>query len=121
MTLVILVSVIASYYWQPQAVASGGRFDPKAMTCAHKSLPFGIPIKVTYKHRSVVCTINDRGPYIKGRSLDLSYAAAAQIGMLEKGVARVTMQTVWVPELPLRRPTQETWLDFIVRKLGELM
>lgn len=60
----------ASYYWQPQRVASGGWFNPNAMTAAHKTLPFGTRVRVTNKvnGRSVVVTINDRGPYIAGRS-----------------------------------------------------
>ena len=60
--------------------ASGERFNPYALTAAHKSLPFGTRIKVTYKGRSVIVRVNDRGPFIKGRHLDLSRAAARQIG-----------------------------------------
>jgi len=84
---------MASYYWQPQAVACGGRFNPNAMTAAHKTLPCGTKVKVTNKRngKSVVVTINDRGPYIKGRIIDLSKAAAAKIGMINSGVAPVTV------------------------------
>ncbi len=83
----------ASYYWQPQRVASGGWFNPNAMTAAHKSLPFGTRVRVTNKHngRSVVVRINDRGPYIKGRIIDLSKAAAYKIGMQNAGVVPVTV------------------------------
>ncbi|MBU2582506.1 MAG: septal ring lytic transglycosylase RlpA family protein [Alphaproteobacteria bacterium] len=83
----------ASYYWQPQAVASGGRFNPNAMTAAHKTLPFGTKVRVTNKHngRSVVVRINDRGPYIKGRIIDLSKAAAYKIGMQNAGVVAVSV------------------------------
>ncbi len=83
----------ASYYWQPQRVASGGWFNPKAMTAAHKSLPFGTRVRVTNKHngRSVTVRINDRGPYIKGRIIDLSKAAAYKIGMQNAGVVPVTV------------------------------
>lgn len=83
----------ASYYWQPQKVASGGWFNPKAMTAAHKTLPFGTRVRVTNKHngRSVVVRINDRGPYIKGRIIDLSKAAAYKIGMQNAGVVPVTV------------------------------
>lgn len=83
----------ASYYWQPQRVASGGWFNPNAMTAAHKSLPFGTKVRVTNKHngRSVVVRINDRGPYIKGRIIDLSKAAAYKIGMQSAGVVPVTV------------------------------
>lgn len=85
---------MASYYWQPQAVACGGRFNPNALTAAHKTLPCGSRVKVTNKRngKSVVVTINDRGPYIKGRIIDLSKAAAAQIGMIGAGVAPVNVE-----------------------------
>lgn len=69
--------------------ANGERFDGSSMTAAHRTLPFGTKLRVTYKGRSVVVRINDRGPYIKGRSLDLSRAAAARIGMIGAGVATV--------------------------------
>lgn len=82
----------ASYYWQPQGIACGpGRFNPNAMTAAHKTLKCGTKVKVTNKRngKSVVVTINDRGPFIKGRIIDLSKAAAAKIGMLKSGVVPV--------------------------------
>lgn len=84
-------SGLASYYWQPQRVASGGWFNPNAMTAAHKTLPFGTRVRVTNvrKGRSVVVTINDRGPYIAGRVIDLSKAAAGVIGMQQAGVVPV--------------------------------
>jgi rare lipoprotein A len=84
---------IASYYWQPQALASGGRFDPNAMTAAHKTLPFGTRVRVKHlsNGRSVDVRINDRGPYVAGRIIDLSKAAAGKIGMTGQGVARVSM------------------------------
>ncbi|MBY0225572.1 MAG: septal ring lytic transglycosylase RlpA family protein [Hyphomicrobium sp.] len=84
---------MASYYWQPQRVASGGWFNPNAMTAAHKTLPFGTKVRVTNRNngRSVVVTINDRGPYIKGRIIDLSKAAAQQVGMTASGVAPVSV------------------------------
>ena len=81
----------ASYYWQPQKVASGGWFNPNAMTAAHKTLPFGTRVQVTNQHngKSVTVTINDRGPYIAGRIIDLSSAAAGVIGMKSAGVVPV--------------------------------
>jgi len=86
-------SGMGSYYWQPQRVASGGWFNPNAMTAAHKTLPFGTKVRVTNRNngRSVVVTINDRGPYIKGRIIDLSKAAAKQVGMTASGVAPVSV------------------------------
>lgn len=86
----------ASYYWQPQPLASGGRFNPNAMSAAHKTLPFGTKVRVTRKStgRSVVVTINDRGPYIKGRIIDLSRAAAQRLGMTGAGVTAVRVDVI---------------------------
>ncbi len=83
----------ASYYWQPQKVASGGWFNPNAMTAAHKTLPFGTKVRVTNLNngKSVVVTINDRGPYVAGRVIDLSRAAAKAISMTGSGVVPVNM------------------------------
>ena len=91
-----VLSGIASYYWQPQRVASGGWFNPKAMTAAHKTLPFGTRVKVTNARngRTVEVTINDRGPYIAGRIIDLSDAAAGAIGMKSAGVVPVKVEVV---------------------------
>jgi rare lipoprotein A (peptidoglycan hydrolase) len=87
------LSGIASYYWQPQPVASGGRFNPDALTAAHKTLPFGTRVRVTHgtNGRSVEVVINDRGPYIAGRIIDLSRRAAQVIGMTDQGIARVNV------------------------------
>jgi rare lipoprotein A len=84
---------MASYYWQPQRLASGGLFNPNAMTAAHKTLPFGTRVRVKHldNGRSVDVLINDRGPYITGRVIDLSRAAASKIGMTGQGVARISM------------------------------
>jgi rare lipoprotein A len=94
---------IASYYWEPQRLASGGRFNPHGMTAAHKTLPFGTRVRVKHlgNGRSVDVRINDRGPYVAGRIIDLSKAAAAEIGMTEQGVARVSMTVLGrEPHLP---------------------
>lgn len=69
--------------------ASGERFNQDGLTAAHKSLPFGTKVRVTYHARSIVVTINDRGPFIKGRSLDLSKGAARKLGC--SGVCLVSM------------------------------
>ena len=84
---------MASYYWQPQRLASGGQFNPNAMTAAHKTLPFGTRVRVKHLNngRSVDVVINDRGPYVAGRVIDLSRAAAGKIGMTGQGVARISM------------------------------
>lgn len=85
---------LASYYWQPQRVASGGRFNPNAFTAAHRTYPFGTRVRVTNVRngRSVVVTINDRGPFVRGRIIDLSLAAARTIQMTNSGVVPVTVE-----------------------------
>jgi rare lipoprotein A len=87
-------SGMASYYSQGQMTASGARFNPSAMTAAHRSLPFGTRVRVTNRSngRSVVVTINDRGPFIGGRIIDLSRGAAQVIAMTGAGVAPVSLE-----------------------------
>lgn len=91
-----ILTGIASFYWQPQRVASGGWFNPNAMTAAHKTLPFGTRVRVTHARngRSVDVTINDRGPYVGGRIIDLSSAAAGAIGMKGSGIAQVKLEVL---------------------------
>ena len=72
--------------------ANGERFNPNELTAAHRTLPFGTKVKVTHKGKSVIVRINDRGPFIKGRHIDLSRAAARKIGC--KGVCKVTIVVV---------------------------
>ena len=74
--------------------ASGQRFNQNAMTAAHRSLPFGTKLRVTHRGQSVVVTINDRGPFIKGRVLDLSTGAARAIGLTGAGVGHITAEVV---------------------------
>ncbi len=87
---------VASYYWQGQQTASGARFNPNGLTAAHRTLPFGTKVRVTNQSngRSVVVTINDRGPFIKGRIIDLSRGAASVIGMTGAGLARVSISVL---------------------------
>src|SRR5450759_4154565 len=74
--------------------ASGQRFNQNALTAAHRSLPFGTKLRVTHGGRSVVVTVNDRGPFVHGRVLDLSTAAASAVGLTSAGVGRVTAEVV---------------------------
>ena len=74
--------------------ASGQRFNQNALTCAHRSLPFGTKLRVTHGGRSVVVTVNDRGPFVRGRVLDLSTAAARAVGLTGAGVGRVTAEVI---------------------------
>ena len=87
---------LASYYWEDQLTSSGERFDRRALTAAHKTLPLGTRVRVTNltNGRSAVVRINDRGPYKGGRVIDLSEAAALQIDMTGPGLARVAIEVV---------------------------
>src|SRR3712207_297153 len=80
---------LASWYgpgFRGLPTASGEPFDPQGYTAAHKTLPFGTDLLVSYRGRSVAVTVNDRGPYVGGRELDLSWAAARDIGLTRAGV-----------------------------------
>jgi rare lipoprotein A len=84
----------ASWYSLPgNRTASGERMDPAAMTAAHRSLPFGSTIRVTNQRngRAVVVRINDRGPFIRGRVIDVSKAAAQALGFVSRGVASICL------------------------------
>jgi rare lipoprotein A len=89
-------SGMASYYGNESGsrTASGQRMNANAMTAAHRTLPFGTKLRVTHGGRSVVVTINDRGPFIRGRVLDLSTGAARAIGLTSAGVGRVTAEVI---------------------------
>ena len=94
---------IASWYgpgFHGNRTANGEIYDMYAMTAAHKTLPFGTIVKVVDLDtgRSVIVRINDRGPFIEGRIIDLSYAAALELGMVEKGLAKVGLKIVKWPK-----------------------
>ena len=85
----------ASWYgpgFHGKTTASGSRYDQNALTAAHPTAPFGTRYRVTYKGRSVVVRITDRGPFTGGRCIDLSRGAASAIGMIGAGVGTVTLQ-----------------------------
>jgi rare lipoprotein A len=84
----------ASWYALHSRTASGERMNPSAMTAAHRSLPFGTMVKVTNQRngRAVVVRINDRGPFIRGRMLDLSKAAAQKLGFIASGHTSVCVE-----------------------------
>jgi rare lipoprotein A len=88
--------VLASFYVKGRLTASGERFNTWAFTAAHKTLPFGTIVRVTdpLTGRSCLVRINDRGPYIWGREIDLSKAAARKLGMLRDGVIVVTLEVL---------------------------
>ena len=90
---------LASYYHgslQGRHTASGTHYDGRAMTCAHRTLPFGTVLRVTEVEsgRSVVVKVTDRGPFTKGRIVDLSMAAARALGIVDRGLVRVRLEAV---------------------------
>lgn len=82
-----------------KTTASGERFDPAALTMAHRTLPFGTRVRVTnlQNHRSVEVRVNDRGPAVRGRIADLSLAAARKLGMTDDGVVDATLEVIESP------------------------
>jgi len=95
---------IASYYanfFEGRLTANGEYFSNNAMTCAHKTLPFNTKLKVTRTDNQafIYVRVNDRGPFVKGRIVDLSQKAAKQLGMYEMGICSVRIEIV--AELPL--------------------
>jgi len=91
-------SGVAAYY-SPNyhgRTANGVHYDPSRLTAAHRTLPFGTRVRVTDRKtgRSVEVTVNDRGPFTRGRVIDLSLAAAKQLGMIDRGLARVDAMVI---------------------------
>lgn len=72
--------VVASWYETGKRTANGERFNPHGMTCAHKKLPFNTKLKLTHKNKSVIVRVNDRGPHVKGRTLDLAKGVKIALG-----------------------------------------
>jgi rare lipoprotein A len=90
---------LASYYgreFKGRRTANGEKFDPNALTAAHRTVSFGKRIRVTNlgNGKNVIVRVNDRGPWKKGRIIDISYAAAKEIGMHKSGTARVQLHLV---------------------------
>ncbi len=91
-------NTVASWYgpkFHGRPTSSGEIFNMYAMTCAHKEYPFGTRLKVTNieNNRSAECVVNDRGPFVEGRDIDLSYAVAKEIGVIGPGISRVMLET----------------------------
>jgi len=96
---------IASWYTSDKSeslTANGELFDPTSLSAAHKSLKFGTLVRVTNldTNKSVDVRINDRGPFVEGRIIDLTPAAAKQAGMLDSGIANVTLTLIFAPDVP---------------------
>jgi rare lipoprotein A len=87
---------VASFYTEEQQTANGEKFNPAELTAAHPTLPFGTRLRVTNVStgRSVTVRINDRGPYVPGRVVDVSYSAAETLGIVDRGVAKVKLDVI---------------------------
>ena len=87
---------LASFYKHESLTASGEKFNPRELTAAHRTLPFGTRVRVTNvaTGQSVTVRVNDRGPFINGRVIDVSHSAAESLGMVEQGVAKVKLDII---------------------------
>ena len=87
---------VASFYTEGTQTANGERFDTHKLTAAHRTLPFGTRLRVTNvtTGRSVTVRVNDRGPFVPGRVVDVSYSAAETLGMVQRGIAKVKLDVV---------------------------
>ena len=85
---------IASFYKHGSKTASGEQFNPSELTAAHRTLPFGTRLRVTNlaTGQSVTVRVNDRGPFIPGRVVDVSHAAAEELGMIDRGITKVKLE-----------------------------
>lgn len=97
--------------------ANGDTFDPNSMSAAHKTLKFGTRVQVTNRitGKSIEVRINDRGPYVDGRIIDLTPKAAEELGMKDDGVAPVTLSVLYEPEVPesrYNRPGDTGWYKY---------
>ena len=97
---------LVSFYHEDSLVATGESYNPQALTAAHKSLPFGTIVRCTRidTGRSVVVMINDRGPYVRGRILDLSRSAARQLDMIAEGVVPCLIEVLAYPLIEAMGP-----------------
>ena len=100
---------VASWYgprFQGRQTSSGEIYDMYALTAAHKTLPLGSLVRLVdpQTHRGVVVRINDRGPFLDGREIDVSYGAARSLGFDHRGLARLRIELLEVPERRWRNP-----------------
>ena len=89
-------TVVSSWYQSGKLTASGQRFDPNGLSAAHRTLPFGTKLRLTNPNngKSIIVTVNDRGPFIRGTGLDVSRGAAQQLGFISQGKTRLQMQVM---------------------------
>ena len=111
---IISTDVFASYYGEPfhgRPTSSGEPFDMNAYTAAHRTLPFGTMVEVTNlgNGKKVIVRINDRGPFVGNREIDLSRAAAEALGMIGQGIARVSIKRVGQQEVATETNNTQSW------------
>jgi rare lipoprotein A len=89
-------NIVASWYQKGKFTANGQRFDPNGLSAAHRTLPFGTKLRLTNptNGKSIIVTVNDRGPFIHGTGLDVSRGAAQQLGFISKGKTKLQMQVL---------------------------
>ncbi len=105
--------------------ANGDVFDPNSMNAAHKTMKFGTRVQVTNRitGSSIEVRINDRGPYVEGRIIDLTPRAAEELGMKEAGIAPVTLTILYEPEIPeskYNRPGDTGWYKYQILSTGNV-
>ncbi len=108
---------LASYYgekFRGRPTASGEIFDPDQMTAAHKTLAFGTVVKVTRvdNGKSVTVRINDRGPFIRGRIIDVTPRAAKKLGFKDRGLTKVNVEVLSVGDGSDKRKAKRSWIPF---------
>jgi rare lipoprotein A len=99
--------MVASWYMHGTRTANGEKFNPDGMTVAHKTLPFHTKLRLTHGDKSVIVRVNDRGPFIKGRHIDLSRGVARQLGCLSSGICKVEAERLYDDGKPTRQSGRE--------------
>lgn len=99
--------MVASWYMHGTRTANGEKFNPDGMTVAHKTLPFHTKLRLTYNGKSVIVRVNDRGPFIKGRHIDLSRGVARELGCLSGGICKIEVERLYDDGKPTRQSGRE--------------
>lgn len=86
--------MVASWYMHGTRTANGEKYNPDGMTVAHKKLPFHTRLRLTHNGKSVIVRVNDRGPFTKGRHIDLSRGVARELGCLSRGICKVEAEII---------------------------
>jgi len=114
---------VASWYgsdFHGRPTASGDTYDMNAFTCAHREYPFGTRLKITYlsTDKSTSCLVNDRGPFIDGRDIDLSYAAAKDLGLISAGTGPVRIEYIGRDNRYIKQVRDISNADLVTIQIG---